>query len=75
MLTTAHRNHDPENCADDELFAACQSCHLAYDREHHAKTRAETLEKKRAAARERIREQAAQMQFGIECATGRPFAR
>ena len=36
VLTTAHRDHTPENCADGNLFAACQRCHLGYDREHHA---------------------------------------
>lgn len=40
VLTTAHRDHIPENCADSNLFAACQGCHLHYDREHHAETRA-----------------------------------
>ena len=33
VLTTAHRDHTPENCADGNLFAACQRCHLAYDAE------------------------------------------
>lgn len=32
ILTTAHRNHTPEDCRDENLFAACQRCHLAYDR-------------------------------------------
>lgn len=40
VLTTAHRDHVPEHCADDNLFAACQGCHLHYDRAHHAETRA-----------------------------------
>jgi hypothetical protein len=40
VLTTAHRDHAPENCADANLFAACNGCHLHYDREHHAETRA-----------------------------------
>lgn len=39
VLTTAHRNHRPEVCDDENLFAACQRCHLAYDRRHHAATR------------------------------------
>ena len=46
VLTTAHRDHTPENCADGNLFAACQRCHLGYDREHHA----ETAARQRAAA-------------------------
>lgn len=40
VLTVAHRDHTPEHCDDDNLFAACQRCHLGYDREHHAETRA-----------------------------------
>ncbi|GAA4176466.1 hypothetical protein [Gryllotalpicola koreensis] len=43
ILTTAHLDHTPENCSDDNLMAMCQGCHLHYDREHHAQTRAETL--------------------------------
>jgi 5-methylcytosine-specific restriction endonuclease McrA len=40
VLTVAHLDHTPENCADpDNLKALCQRCHLRYDREHHAKTR------------------------------------
>lgn len=38
ILTTAHLDHVPENCADDNLMAMCQGCHLHYDREHHAET-------------------------------------
>lgn len=40
VLTTAHRDHTPEHCDDANLFAACQGCHLHYDRAHHAETRA-----------------------------------
>lgn len=42
VLTTAHRDHTPENVDDANLFAACQRCHLRYDREHHRATRAAT---------------------------------
>lgn len=42
VLTTAHLNHTPEDCADTNLKAMCQGCHLHYDREHHAQTRATT---------------------------------
>ena len=63
ILTTAHRDHTPENCDDDNLFAACQRCHLAYDAEHHAKTRRATKE----AERRRVLEKAGQMQFVIDC--------
>lgn len=42
ILTVAHLDHQPENCADENLMAMCQRCHLAYDRDHHAVTRAAT---------------------------------
>ena len=45
VLTVAHLDHTPENCADDNLMAMCQGCHLHYDREHHAETRARTTAK------------------------------
>lgn len=35
VCTTAHLDHKPENCADDNLRYWCQRCHLAYDHEHH----------------------------------------
>lgn len=50
VLTTAHLDHTPENCDDDNLRAMCQGCHLHYDREHHAQTRALTLVAVRDAA-------------------------
>lgn len=40
VLTTAHLDHTPENCAEDNLRAFCQGCHLHHDRDHHAATRA-----------------------------------
>lgn len=39
VLTVAHLDHDPTNCDDKNLKAGCQRCHLAYDKEQHAKTR------------------------------------
>jgi len=39
VLTVAHLDHTPENCAPDNLRAMCQRCHLRYDRRHHAATR------------------------------------
>jgi hypothetical protein len=39
VLTVAHLDHDPTNCGDDNLRAMCQRCHLAYDHEHHARSR------------------------------------
>ncbi|MEU1550268.1 hypothetical protein [Nocardia sp. NPDC005745] len=50
VLTTAHLDHTPEHCADDNLRAMCQGCHLHYDRDHHAHTAAAT----RRAALERL---------------------
>lgn len=35
VLTVAHLDHQPENCADDNLRAWCQRCHLKYDSLHH----------------------------------------
>ena len=31
VLTVAHLDHQPENCADDNLKAMCQRCHNRYD--------------------------------------------
>jgi hypothetical protein len=42
VLTTAHLDHVPEHVDRGNLRAFCQSCHLAYDREHHAQTRRAT---------------------------------
>jgi len=39
VLTVAHLDHTPENCSDENLRTMCQRCHLAYDAEHHARTR------------------------------------
>ena len=36
VLTVAHLDHVPENCADGNLAALCQACHLGYDAEQHA---------------------------------------
>jgi hypothetical protein len=40
VLTVAHLNHTPSDCRPENLAAMCQRCHLRYDREHHAATRA-----------------------------------
>lgn len=42
VCTTAHLDHQPENCADDNLRFWCQRCHLRYDAKHHAETAAAT---------------------------------
>lgn len=31
VLTVAHLDHQPENCAEDNLKAMCQRCHNRYD--------------------------------------------
>lgn len=38
VLTVAHLDHQPENCAPDNLAAMCQRHHLAYDQQHHLQT-------------------------------------
>ena len=40
VLTVAHLCHTPE--CREHVKAMCQGCHLNYDREHHAQTRAAT---------------------------------
>lgn len=42
VLTVAHLDHMPEHCADDNLKAMCQRCHLRYDVPHHRATRRQT---------------------------------
>lgn len=42
VCTTAHLDHTPENCGDDNLRFWCQRCHLMYDAEHHQQTAAAT---------------------------------
>jgi hypothetical protein len=39
-LTTAHLNHEPEDCREINLKAMCQGCHLRYDLGHHRVTAA-----------------------------------
>jgi 5-methylcytosine-specific restriction endonuclease McrA len=39
VLTVAHLDHMPENCADDNLKAWCQLCHNTYDAAHRAENR------------------------------------
>jgi hypothetical protein len=36
VLTVAHLNHDPSNCARSNLRARCQKCHNGYDAPHRA---------------------------------------
>lgn len=46
VLTVAHLDHNPQNCADENLKALCQRCHLRYDIEHHKRNSANTRHKK-----------------------------
>ena len=48
VLTVMHLDHTPENCADDNLQAACQKCHNAYDAPHRRKNAAKTRRAKLA---------------------------
>lgn len=47
VLTVAHLDHDPANCADENLRALCQQCHLRYDVDHHARNAALTRHRKK----------------------------
>jgi 5-methylcytosine-specific restriction endonuclease McrA len=39
ILTIAHLDHIPENCAPENLKALCQKCHNTYDARHRSQTR------------------------------------
>jgi hypothetical protein len=39
ILSVAHRNHDPECRDPEQVFAACESCHLRHDALEHWQTR------------------------------------
>lgn len=47
VLTVAHLNHTPEDCDDANLMAACQRCHLAYDRHLHTANARRTRDERR----------------------------
>jgi len=42
VLTVMHLDHQPENCARENLKAGCQRCHNRYDAKHRAQTRRAT---------------------------------
>lgn len=46
VLTVAHLDHNPANCAQQNLRALCQRCHLRYDRFEHGRNAAETRRRK-----------------------------
>lgn len=75
VLTCAHLNHRPEERGEDELMAMCARCHLYYDREHHAQSRRDSREARKAAERAKVQSVANVMAFALECATGRRIAR
>lgn len=50
VLTVAHLDHQPEHCADENLKAWCQKCHLTYDAKHHAKNGRTTRQARKALA-------------------------
>lgn len=45
VLTIAHLDHTPENCAPSNLRALCQRCHNRYDAQHRAETRKKSKSK------------------------------
>jgi hypothetical protein len=49
ILTVAHLDHTPENCADDNLLALCQLHHLRHDQREHQQNAARTRRAKLAA--------------------------
>lgn len=48
VLTTAHLNHNPADCRDENLAAMCQKCHLTYDAALHRENAARTRRGRRA---------------------------
>lgn len=48
VLTVAHLNHRPEDCADENLRHWCQRCHLTYDAAEHARNAAATRRGRKA---------------------------
>lgn len=50
VLTVAHLCHEPACYDPTHLRALCQSCHLRYDAEHHARNAAETRRRRKMAA-------------------------
>lgn len=45
VCTVAHKDHNPQNNADENLAFWCQKCHNSYDAEHRKSTRAKTKAK------------------------------
>jgi hypothetical protein len=51
ILTVAHLDHTPENCAESNLVALCQRCHLRYDSVEHRRNARLTRDAKRGQRR------------------------
>jgi 5-methylcytosine-specific restriction endonuclease McrA len=49
ILTIAHLDHTPENCARENLRALCQKCHNGHDAKHRAQTRKRFIYEKQLA--------------------------
>jgi hypothetical protein len=47
IMQLAHRNHDPESRDPEQVFAACESCHLRHDARQHWMTRRRNDEERR----------------------------
>jgi len=47
VLTVMHLDHNPQNNDPENLKAACQRCHLNYDKEQHINNSRITRENKR----------------------------
>ena len=45
VLTVAHLDHTPENCALSNLAALCQKCHNGYDNAERRRNRRERLDR------------------------------
>jgi hypothetical protein len=48
VLTIGHLDHTPENCAEENLRAWCQRCHLNYDHDLHQQNAYQTRRKNKA---------------------------
>jgi hypothetical protein len=47
VLTVAHLDHNPANCDPANLRAWCQPHHLRYDAKHHARSAAQTRQRRK----------------------------
>ena len=53
-LTVAHLDHNPANCAAENLRALCAPCHLRYDTPMHARHARATRARRQEAAGQRV---------------------